>query len=59
MITPTIAYGKGLCHFDAQGTCGVGLPTADTKIVGRTYSWNNAFQYHVFRKFWPEIELNS
>jgi hypothetical protein len=21
--------------------------------------WNNAFQHHVFRKFWPEVELNS
>lgn len=59
VITPTIAYGKGFGHFDAQGTFGVGLPTADTNIVSRTYSWNNAFQYHVFRKFWPEIELNS
>lgn len=59
VITPTIAYGKGLGHFDAQGTFGVGLPTADTKLAGRTYAWNNAFQYHLFRKFWPEVELNS
>ena len=59
IITPSLAYGKGIGHLDAQGTFGVGLPIADTKLVGRTYVWNNAFQYHVLRKFWPEVELNS
>ncbi|MBV8050220.1 MAG: hypothetical protein JOZ80_03475 [Acidobacteriaceae bacterium] len=59
VITPTIAYGKGIRHFDLQGTFGVGLPIADTNIVGRTYTWNNAFQYHLFRRLWPEVELNS
>lgn len=59
VITPTIAYGKGFGNFDAQGTFGVGLPTADTGIVGRNYIWNNTFQYRAFRKLWPEVELNS
>jgi hypothetical protein len=59
IVTPTIAYGKGFRDFDVQGTFGVGLPTADTDLVGPTYAWNNTFQYHVFRKFWPEVELNS
>lgn len=59
VITPTIAYGKGFGHFDAQGTFGVGLPVADTNLVGRAYTWNNTFQYRLFRKFWPEVELNS
>lgn len=59
VITPTIAYGKGFGNFDLQGTVGVGLPTADTSSLGRTIVWNNAFQYRVFRKFWPEVELNS
>ncbi len=59
VITPTIAYGKGFGNFDLQGTFGIGFPTADTNIVGRTYSWNNTFQYRVFRKLWPEVELNS
>ena len=45
VITPTIAYGKCFGHFSAQGTFAVGLPIVDTHIVGRTYSWNNAFQY--------------
>ena len=59
VITPTIAYGKGFGNFDLQGTLGVGLPTADANLLGRNCAWNNTFQYRVFRKFWPEVELNS
>lgn len=59
VITPTIAYGKGFGNFDLQGTFGVGLPTADTSLLGRSIAWNNTFQYRVFRKVWPEVELNS
>jgi hypothetical protein len=59
IITPTIAYGKGLGDFDVQGTFGVALPIADTNLVGRNYLWNNTFQYRLFKKFWPEVELNS
>ena len=59
VITPTIAYGKGIRNFDLQGTIGAGLPTEDTSISGRTIAWNNTFQYRVFRKFWPEVELNT
>jgi hypothetical protein len=59
VITPTLAYGKGFRDFDLQGTFGIAFPTADTSLVGRNYLWNNAFQYRVFRKFWPEVELNS
>jgi hypothetical protein len=59
VITPTIAYGKGFSNFDLQGAFGIALPTADTSLVGRSYAWNNTFQYRVFRKFWPEVELNS
>lgn len=59
VITPTIAYGKGVGHFDVQGTFGIALPTSDTNLIGRNYLWNNTFQYRVLRKFWPEVELNS
>jgi hypothetical protein len=59
VITPTIAYGKGLGNLDLQGTFGVGLPVADTNLLGRSYAWNNAFQYRICKKFWPEVELNS
>jgi hypothetical protein len=59
VITPTIAYGKGIRNFDLQGTFGVGMPTADTAAIGRTYIWNNAFQARILRRLWPEVEFNS
>src|SRR5579864_1162291 len=59
VITPTIAYGKGVHNFDLQGTFGIAFPVADTNVVGRNYLWNNTFQYRIVRKFWPEVELNS
>jgi len=59
IITPTIAYGKGFGHFDEQGTFGIGIPVGNTAQVGRTYAWNNTFQYHLLKKLWPEVELNS
>jgi len=59
VITPTIAYGKGFGNFDVVGTFGVALPVADTNRVGRNYLLNNTFQYRLWRKIWPEIELNS
>jgi len=59
VITPTLAYGKGFRNFDAQGTFGVALPVADPNLIGRSYLWNNTFQYRVLRKLWPEVELNS
>lgn len=57
IITPTLAYGKGYARFSLQGTFGVTLPAGNTNIIGRTYPWNNAFQYHIW-KLWPEIEVN-
>jgi hypothetical protein len=54
---PTIAYGKGFGNFDVQGTFGPSC--SDKNSLGRTYAWNNTFQDRVFRKLWPEIELNS
>jgi hypothetical protein len=58
IITPTIAYGKGFGYFDVQGTFGVTLPAGNEAEIGRTFPWNNAVQYHLFRKFWPEVEVN-
>jgi hypothetical protein len=59
VVTPTIAYGKGFHAFALQGTFGVAMPTAETNLLGRAFVWNNAFQYHLMRKIWPEVELNS
>jgi len=58
IITPTIAYGKGYKDFDLQGTLGGGLPTGNISKIGRTILWNNALQYHIFKKIWPETEFN-
>jgi hypothetical protein len=58
-ITPTIAYGKGFGNFDGQGTFGITWPTGDTKLIGRTYSWNNTLQYRLLKKIWPEVEFNT
>ena len=58
IITPTIAYGKGAGKFDVQGTFGVSFPTGREAEIGHTYSWNNALQWHLGRKFWPEVEVN-
>ena len=59
VVTPTLAYGKAFGHFDLQGTVGVALPTGNEHQIGRTYTWNNAFQYQAFRRLWPEIEVNA
>jgi hypothetical protein len=58
IITPTIAYGKGFGRIDVQGTFGVTLPTGNEANIGRTFPWNNAFQYHLCKKLWPEVEAN-
>ena len=58
IITPTIAYGKGFGDFDVQGTFGVTFPTGNAAKIGHSYLWNNAFQYHLGRRFWPEVEVN-
>jgi hypothetical protein len=59
VMTPTLAYGKGFGHFDVQGTVSAGLPMSDGAQIGRSYTWNNAFQYQVFRRIFPEVELNA
>lgn len=58
-LTPTFAYGKGWRTLDVQGTIGVTVPVHDTDRLGTPVAWNNAFQYQVRRKFWPEVEVNA
>jgi hypothetical protein len=58
IITPTIAYGKGYKNFDVQGTLGGSLPTGNVAAIGHNLAWNNTFQYRVFKKIWPETEVN-
>jgi len=59
VLTPTIAGGKGLDNFVYQGTFGVDLPTADTALLGRRLTLNNALQYRRIKTVWPELEVNS
>ena len=59
IVTPTLAYGTGIGPLDVQGTFGVALPTGNVDVIGRAYTWNNAVQYQLFRKLWPEIEVNA
>jgi len=58
IITPTMAYGKGFGDFSLQGTLGGSLPTGNTATIGRTILWNNALQYRILKKIWPETEFN-
>jgi len=58
IITPTIAYGKGFKSFAVQGTVGGSLPTGNIEKIGRAVLWNNALQYRVLKRIWPETEFN-
>jgi hypothetical protein len=67
---PTLAWGKGWGDFDIQSTISVQIPvgalnvpggaSAQTNIInfGDPILWNTAFQYHLFKYFWPELEVN-
>lgn len=61
LFTPTIAFGKGFGDFDFQSTVGVAFPNgghATLDRLGMPLAWNTAFQYRLFRYFWPEVETN-
>jgi opacity protein-like surface antigen len=59
ILTPTIAGGKGWGNFDFQTTFAIAVPTSHMDKLGTPLAHNIAFQYRVFRKFWPEVEVNS
>ena len=59
ILIPTLAAGKGWGWFDVQSTLGGTLPTSSVHTIGRSIVSNTAFQAHVARRFWPELELNS
>jgi hypothetical protein len=58
VFTPTIAFGKGLGNFDVQSTAGISLPDGGLQRLGMPVAWNTAFQYRLFKLFWPEFEVN-
>jgi hypothetical protein len=59
VISPTLAAGKGWGKFDVQSTLSIGLPAGSVDAIGHAIAFNNAFQYHVMPKLWPEFEVNS
>ncbi len=58
IYTPTIAFGKGFGDFDLQSTVGLSIPNGGPDRLSMPLAWNTAFQYRVFRYFWPELETN-
>lgn len=58
LFTPTIAGGKGFGDFDVQSTLGVTFPNGGEDRLGWPVAWNTAFQYHIFKYLWPELETN-
>jgi hypothetical protein len=58
LFTPTIAAGKGYGDFSVQSTLGVTFPSGGVARLGWPLVWNTAFQYHIFKYFWPEVETN-
>jgi hypothetical protein len=57
-VLPTIGFGKGFGPFVIQGTVGGVVPTAHESSIGTQFAGNLAFQYHVWRLLWPQIEVN-
>jgi hypothetical protein len=58
IFTPTIAGGKGWGDFDVQSTLGISFPDGGEDRLGMPLVFNTAFQYHIFKYFWPEFEVN-
>ena len=58
LVTPTLAAGKGWGDFDIQATVGVPIPLEHEDTIGVSIVTNVAFQYHVAKYFWPEVEVN-
>lgn len=59
-FTPTLAFGKGWGRFDVQSTIGITIPD-DGSVKGgpgTPIASNTAFQYHVWKYLWPEVEAN-
>lgn len=59
VVTPTLAGGKGWGKFDVQATLAGTLPVNSVNVLGRTIASSNAFQYHVMKQMWPEVEVDS
>jgi hypothetical protein len=59
VFRPSLAVGKGWGAFDVQATFGAAIPAGTWRQLGTPLALNTAFQYRVFEKLWPEVEVNS
>ncbi len=57
-FTPTLAFGKGWGDFDVQSTVAVTFPNGGLDRLGMPLAYNTAFQYHLLKVLWPEVEVN-
>jgi hypothetical protein len=58
ILSPVLLGEKGWGNFNIQTTFGAALPLSHKASIGRQYSWNTAFQYHIGRFLVPELESN-
>lgn len=58
IFKPTIAFGKGWGNFDFQSTLELAIPDGGVDRLSTPLIYNTAFQYHIFRHFWPQLEVN-
>lgn len=59
IVTPTLAGGKGWGWFDIQSTLAGTFPVDSVYELGHSIVSNTAFQAHVLKRLWPELEINS
>jgi hypothetical protein len=58
-LTPNFLIEKGWGRCNIQSTLGATLPLGDTRLLGRQFISNTAFQARFDRIFWPELEVNA
>ncbi|HEY4050023.1 MAG TPA: hypothetical protein VGM27_24440, partial [Acidobacteriaceae bacterium] len=58
-LTPNFLVEKGWGRLNVQSTFGGTLPLGNTRLTGRQFVSNTAFQSHFARILWPELEVNS
>jgi hypothetical protein len=59
ILTPALLGEKGWGNFNIQSTFGFSLPLGDIQTIGRQFTSNTAFQFRLFRVFYPELEMNA
>jgi hypothetical protein len=58
-LTPNLLAEKAWGPLAMQSTLGATLPLGDTRLTGRQFISNTAFQARLHRIFWPELEVNA